>query len=95
MAEYLTPAEFRAAHLLFLHLVRKLEQLPLEAYVATLDARRDDGALRSADDFGVAAFTPDAMRVLATTLLDARRVVSPVAREVRRRSAELLRERVG
>lgn len=95
MAEYLTPAEFRAAHLLFLHLVRKLEQLPLEAYVATLDARRDDGALRSADDFGVAALAPEQMRVVATTLLDAQRVVSPLARTVRRRCGEMLRERVG
>lgn len=93
--EQLTPVQFRATHLVFLHLVQKLERIPLAPYVATLDARRDDGSLASPELFGVAALDPDHLRTIAATLLHAQRVVGPIAQAVRRHAAATVRERLG
>lgn len=93
--EQLTPAQFRATHLLFLKLTQKLGELPLEAYLATLDARRDDGALQSGSDFGMAVHAPDQMRTIAAALLEAQRIVVPAAQAVRRQSAAILRGLAG
>ena len=75
-------ASFVATQMLMLKLVQKLQELPLDAFLAHLDRLEATGEVRDGSIVGNAvALFPDSMREIATRLLETRAALAaPLAR---------------